>query len=291
MMISRSKCALIVGSIGLFASGAAASIPDAKGVFHGCYNTVSGAVRIIDGTTCGLLEKAVTWQQTGIQGPAGPQGATGLSGAQGTPGPQGPAGQSVTGASVNVGNPNCPAGGVALTFGAFTTYVCNGLQGTAGAQGPQGAQGVQGAQGPQGPQGAQGPQGPQGAPGSAILGFDIFYPSTPDEGATERTFASKTFTPPADGTCIVSASGYVSTATDDPSPRIVVFITVSNNGAISDLQEAVFKPSGTGDAQGSVTSGMHVQAGHTYQVGVAVSPEDAQSAHKFSAMTVTWICQ
>ena len=289
-MIPWSKHVWVVGCIGLFASTAAAAIPDAKGVFHGCYNTATGAVRIIDGTTCSLLERAVTWQQTGIQGPVGPQGATGPAGATGATGPQGPSGQSVTGFSLNVGNSNCPAGGVGLTLGAFTTYVCNGPPGAAGPQGPQGPSG---AQGPQGPQGTPGATGPQGAPGSAILGFDRLFPvpGTPDEGTTQRTFSNKTFVPPADGICIVSASGYVSTATDDPAPNIVIFITASDNGTVHDVQEALFKPSGTGDAQGSVTSGMNVLGGHTYRIGVAVSPEDAQSANVFSQFTVTWLCQ
>ncbi|HEX2677814.1 MAG TPA: hypothetical protein VHM19_14275, partial [Polyangiales bacterium] len=106
-----------------------ASIPDANGVFHGCYNALTGSVRLVDTQSCNALERAITWSQTG---PRGPTGATGAQGPAGATGPRGPAGDSVTGASVNIGNPNCPYGGVALTLTGFTTYVCNGAPGTTG---------------------------------------------------------------------------------------------------------------------------------------------------------------
>ena len=54
---------------------ALASIPDANGVFHGCYATTSGALRLIDpskGQRCESGERAVKWNQTGPQGPPGP---------------------------------------------------------------------------------------------------------------------------------------------------------------------------------------------------------------------------
>lgn len=78
---------LVVG-LSLWTSSASAAIPDANGVFHGCYNVLSGSMRLIDGTSCNLLERHVTWQQ---QGPTGPQG---VPGPQGPQGPQGPAGDS-----------------------------------------------------------------------------------------------------------------------------------------------------------------------------------------------------
>ncbi len=76
------KYAWLVVCVSLVASKAAAAIPDSSGVFHGCYNVFSGSMRVIDGTSCGFLERHVAWQQTGIQGPQGPVG------------PQGPAGPS-----------------------------------------------------------------------------------------------------------------------------------------------------------------------------------------------------
>jgi hypothetical protein len=62
---------------------AAASIPDASGVIHGCRDLRSGALRVIDsdkGQTCSKTEAALTWNQTGPQGPVGPAGPQGPSG-------------------------------------------------------------------------------------------------------------------------------------------------------------------------------------------------------------------
>jgi hypothetical protein len=59
------------------AVAATAAIPDANGVIHGCRNTKSGALRVIDtdkGQTCGKDEAALSWNQTGPQGPAGVSG-------------------------------------------------------------------------------------------------------------------------------------------------------------------------------------------------------------------------
>lgn len=111
-MAAVSKHAAMVFGLSLFASTASAAIPDANGVIHGCYNQLTGSTRIIDGNRCGLLEKEITWAQTGPRGPAGAAGA------------------SVTGQSLPVGDANCPAGGVALTLSGTTSYVCNGRDAT-----------------------------------------------------------------------------------------------------------------------------------------------------------------
>jgi hypothetical protein len=62
---------LLVGGI------AYASIPDANGVIHGCRKNSGGALRVIDtdaGQTCAGNETALSWNQTGPQGPPGPAG-------------------------------------------------------------------------------------------------------------------------------------------------------------------------------------------------------------------------
>lgn len=110
-MSAHLKHAWVFLGVSLMASTAFASIPDANGVIHGCYNALTGSTRIIDGTNCALLEKAVTWSQ------------------------KGPAGDSVTGVSLGAGDAHCPAGGVALTLTGTTSYICNGVQ---GPQGPAG---------------------------------------------------------------------------------------------------------------------------------------------------------
>jgi hypothetical protein len=74
------KYAWLIVCVSLVASKAAAAIPDATGVFHGCYNVLTGSTRLIDGTSCGFLERHVAWQQTGLPGPQGPQGPAGPPG-------------------------------------------------------------------------------------------------------------------------------------------------------------------------------------------------------------------
>jgi uncharacterized protein YjbI with pentapeptide repeats len=71
---------VIVGAAG--SAVVLASIPDPSGVIHACYSTgVLGRVRIIDNAsqTCNNNEAAITWNQTGPQGPAGAQGPAGGS--------------------------------------------------------------------------------------------------------------------------------------------------------------------------------------------------------------------
>jgi hypothetical protein len=74
----------IVGGLVVAGGIAYATIPDASGVIHGCYNKTQGSVRVIDSEkaqTCSNGEAPLNWSQTG------PQGQQGL---QGPPGPTGP---------------------------------------------------------------------------------------------------------------------------------------------------------------------------------------------------------
>ncbi len=102
-----------------------------------------------------------------IVGPPGPQGPAGPTGATGDKGDKGEPGESVVGAALNVGDANCPTGGVRLTIGTNNVYVCNGRDGAAGATGPAGADGLPGAPGANGLNGAAGPAGPAGPAGAA----------------------------------------------------------------------------------------------------------------------------
>ena len=57
--------AVVLGAGGV----ALASIPDAGGVFHGCYSKTTGGLRLIDpskGQKCSRSEGAVSWSQAGI---------------------------------------------------------------------------------------------------------------------------------------------------------------------------------------------------------------------------------
>jgi hypothetical protein len=84
-----SMTVVVVGVAAALSAGlASASVPDAAGVIHGCYDA-KGAVRVVDagtGRACRRKETALAWSErgpkgdrgdTGPQGEAGPQGATG----------------------------------------------------------------------------------------------------------------------------------------------------------------------------------------------------------------------
>jgi hypothetical protein len=60
----------------LHAGLAIASIPDASGVFHACYQKSSGTMRIIDTAkaSCKKAETEITWSQQGPAGQTGPRG-------------------------------------------------------------------------------------------------------------------------------------------------------------------------------------------------------------------------
>jgi len=82
-------CAGVVGGISY------ASIPDASGVIHGCYQSrgTSHALKIIDTAvvaSCPTGYLPLNWSQTGPQGATGPAGPTGATGATGATGPAGP---------------------------------------------------------------------------------------------------------------------------------------------------------------------------------------------------------
>jgi hypothetical protein len=75
--IALSSVHMLVG-----ATAAIASIPDSRGVIHGCYQKQMGQLRVIDAanTSCRPDEVVIHWNQTGPQGPAGPPAPPGLSG-------------------------------------------------------------------------------------------------------------------------------------------------------------------------------------------------------------------
>src|SRR3970040_1310908 len=53
-------------------------IPNGRGVYKGCYEIVTGAVRLIRGPKgCRAVERRVTWNRRGQRGPVGPEGPQG----------------------------------------------------------------------------------------------------------------------------------------------------------------------------------------------------------------------
>ena len=62
-----------------------AAIPDPSGAIHACYRS-NGNLRLVDRASCTSSETALTWNQTGPQGPAGAPGPQGPPGIAGPPG-------------------------------------------------------------------------------------------------------------------------------------------------------------------------------------------------------------
>jgi hypothetical protein len=83
----------VSGAVFGIATAVQASIPDASGVIHGCYNaslahgSPVGGLRVIDTAkvngNCASWEAPLNWNATGVTGPTGAEGATGPTGATG----------------------------------------------------------------------------------------------------------------------------------------------------------------------------------------------------------------
>src|SRR5262249_24303187 len=114
-----------------------ASIPDAKGVIHGCYTVKGGSLRVIDtakGQTWATGQHSLNWNQKGPQGQPGPAGASGYSVARCTLAEDGTTGNyyvasssggtcSVTGTHQQVGHAllACPTGDKAISWASDTS--------------------------------------------------------------------------------------------------------------------------------------------------------------------------
>lgn len=117
----------------LAGSVAWAAIPGEGGIYTACMLKNVGTVRLIDKSLPAsnlmshckpALEVEIRWNQ---QGQAGPQGI------QGPPGDDGDDGTSPTVVQLAPGDPNCLAGGAAITDTAGSTaYVCSGQDGADG---------------------------------------------------------------------------------------------------------------------------------------------------------------
>jgi hypothetical protein len=103
------------------AAGAAwATIPDSNGVIHACFDSKSGALRVLDAPShsCTKFETSIDWNQHGLAGPAGAPGPAGATGASGPPGPTGPAGANGTPGPAGPAGPQGPAGAAATSLWA-----------------------------------------------------------------------------------------------------------------------------------------------------------------------------
>lgn len=146
---------LAAAAVLVAAPAALAAIPASDGAINGCYDTKTGALRVVDAASCAKGETALSWSQRGpqgLQGPKGEQGPQGLQGAKGDTGAAGADGAAGPQGARGEAGPQGPKG----------EQGPQGAKGDTGADGPQGAVGEAG---PQGPRGEAGPQGPQGAKG------------------------------------------------------------------------------------------------------------------------------
>jgi hypothetical protein len=117
------------------ATAVQASIPDASGVIHACYNTSIahgnpvGGLRVVDtskpGGNCAAWETPVSWNVKGVTGSAGPRGAQGPTGAKGATGTRGATG----------------------TKGPTGSKGATGTRGTTGTRGPTGPDTIDALQG------------------------------------------------------------------------------------------------------------------------------------------------
>jgi len=104
-----------IGAVLICAGASAAALKDSGTVYHGCVDKTTGMLRVAN--ACRADEQAISWNQTG---PQGPQGVPGPQGPQGVPGPQGPKGDA---------GPQGPAGDVSLSSLAGTA--CTRADGSA----------------------------------------------------------------------------------------------------------------------------------------------------------------
>lgn len=184
-----SLCAAAVALVVSVGGGAAArsqagAIPNARGVFSGCYDA-TGTLRLVAGSTgCRADETRVTWNQRGPRGLPGPQGAAG------SPGPQGPAG---------------PAG----------------PSGPTGPQGPPGDAGVAGPRGAEGPEGPDGPEGPAGPPGPSGSQLVTGAPVTSLANAPRNTIVTATASCPAGKTALGGGAYVTTTATQKERAQLL----------------------------------------------------------------------
>ena len=174
--IFRSRLAVtVIGTAGaaIIVAGttAIAAVPSGPGgTIYSCYNTKTGALRIIDSATaarCSKGERLLSWNQVGPRGPAGPAAAGAGQSSVVVPGP---AGASAYDIAVEEG------------FVGTKKQWLESLRGPAGpagygAQGPAGPQGVPGGIGPSGPAGPQGVPGPVGPTGPAAVVAPVVVPT------------------------------------------------------------------------------------------------------------------
>ena len=120
--LGRGALAVVAVALVAIAGGITYAVADigGGGVINGCYKSQNGQLRVIDPATdhCLPSETAISWNQTGTQGPPGPTGPQGPTGPTGGTGPTGPAGPT---------GPQGPPGTPATTLFAAVSGGCSGV--------------------------------------------------------------------------------------------------------------------------------------------------------------------
>ena len=72
ILVAAGAAALLLAGSG--ATAAVLTIPSANGVIHSCYSS-TGALRVVNATTCPSGQKTLSWNQKGAAGLPGPAGS------------------------------------------------------------------------------------------------------------------------------------------------------------------------------------------------------------------------
>lgn len=179
LLAAGAAVALTLG--GGSALAATASIPDASGTIHGCYDG-GGNVKVIDSAaTCPKGYKALNWSQTGPAGAQGPQGTQGPQGPTGATGSTGAAGAN---GSMVLNGTGSPADSLGSNGDFYLDTAADVLYGPkASGTWPTPGTSLVGNSGPQGAQGPAGPTGPAG-PGTTITEHSQFFSYNSGQNST-----------------------------------------------------------------------------------------------------------
>jgi hypothetical protein len=85
LIVTALAAASVSGAVAVAASGGSSN------AIHACYSKHTGALRMLTKGKCGHSERATSWNQRGLSGPAGRNGVNGTNGTNGTDGAPGTA--------------------------------------------------------------------------------------------------------------------------------------------------------------------------------------------------------
>jgi Collagen triple helix repeat (20 copies) len=267
-LTGRRSLPLLIVVVAALAVAGGIAYATAKGggpVFTACKSNSTGALRLIDPSLssnsqlshCSREESAVSWNQSGREGPPGPQGEQGDRGPAGPAGAQGEAGPAGAQGATGAAGPQ----GLNGDTGAKGDPGAKGDAGATGSQGPKGDTGDKGDKGDPGATGPTGATGPAGKDGSPLVGSACSIP-----GGTAGTV-----------TMNIAGNGAISFSCQGPPscpstlPSYANSTTTCNAGVISINCKAGFV-----DADGAIANGCEIDTNsdpkNCGEVGVVAGP-------------------